>query len=258
MPISKSAIPRIATALFLLVALCLVVWKLNDKGGQQTSSGGGSSPKVRDASSGVVSDDQPGDPFSPGRTRPRNARGTGNDTEEAPQFPMVDAILADSSLNEQEAAKRLLEIVNRPDTSLLEREEALAHGLNLEFSLFSGLVEDPKLPQPLALQVFDAMLNENQARDVQVKVCMALLNHEDEGLRNEAAEQLGFYIGFEELVDQPDVLKQEAAAFLEEWAKRPRPESEPVDPDADIPETQPIIPEDDQDETDSPEPDDSE
>lgn len=160
--------------------------------------------------------------------------------EDGPQFPLVDEILGNDKLSTGEAAARLLEIVNNADLSLLEREEALAHGLNLDLLQFERLVADPTLPQPLAQRFFDEMLNHNDDRALQVRTCVSLMDHEDPTMRQDAAEQLAFYIGLEERSDKPAELKQEAYAFLEELAKRPK--SEPADTDAAIPETAPINP----------------
>jgi hypothetical protein len=168
--------------------------------------------------------------------------GGSEEGEDGPQFPLVDQILSDDGLSNEESASRLLEIAANKSLSVLEREEALSHGLNLDFPQFIGLVADPALPQPLAQRFFDEMLNYNDYRDLQVRACVSLVDHEDEGMREEAAQQLAFYIGLEEWADKPEELKQEARAYLEDLAKRPKPEPEPVDPDADIPETKPINP----------------
>lgn len=190
---------------------------------------------------------------TPGRTTAGNRSkesAISEEDEEGPQFPLVDEILAQEGSSNEEAARRLLEIVENKDLSVMEREEALAHGLHLDFSRFVGLVADPHLPQPLAQRFFDEMLNYNEHRDMQVRACISLVDHEDEALREEAAEKLAFYIGLEEWAENPEVLKQEAHAFLEDLAKRPPPEPEPVDPDADIPETAPINPLEGEEESD--------
>ena len=160
--------------------------------------------------------------------------------KEGRQFPVIDQILADPSVSVSEAVSQFLQIVSRADVSLAEREEALAHGLNLDFSQFVALVEDPHLPQPLARRFFDEMRNFNQRRDLQIRACISLVDHEDPALRQEAAEQLGFYIGLEEWVQQPEVLKQEARSFLEEWSSRPVQEPVAMDTDGDIPSTEAI------------------
>lgn len=160
--------------------------------------------------------------------------------EASQQFPLVDRVLADETLGVSESATELRLIVARLDASVLEREEALAHGLNLDFTRFTDLAADADLPQPLALRLFDYMLNQNQARNTQVRVCLDLMNHKSEEIRSEATEQLAFYVGFEELAEKPEVLRSEALAFLEDWTKNP-----PVDPEPEvitigIPETGPI------------------
>jgi hypothetical protein len=182
---------------------------------------------------------------SPGITTSRKRPGDAaisEGGEDGLQFPLVDEILSDGEISNEVAAARLREIVGNKDLAALEREEALAHGLNLDFNQFIDLVADPQLPQPLARRFFDEMLNYNERRDLQVRSCISLIDHEDKALRGEAAEQLAFYIGLEEWADNPEVLKQEAYAFLDKLAKRVPSEPEPANPDADIPETAPINP----------------
>lgn len=228
------------------VVLGLIVWfatsAMRDEGGSGTDVSPRNDTKVLQSKSDRANEDILDEerPTTSGK-RTKESR-ISEDDGEGPQFPLVDQILADDGLSNEAAAERLLEIVNDKGLTVLEREEALAHGLNLDFPQFVGVVADPQLPQPLAQRFFDEMLNYNQHRELQVRASVSLVDHEDETMREEAAEQLAFYIGMEEHADDPELLKEEAQAFLEDLAQRPVPEPEPVDPDADIPETAPINP----------------
>lgn len=246
--------PKLMLAIAGIVVIGLLLWFVTsskrESGGTEAQSavdhGSDTSRAKPDGSMG-------GDAGTPGRTtagkRPTDT-SISEEGENGPQFPLVDEILADDRVSIKEAAARLLQIVNNKDLSILEREEALAHGLNLDFPAFMELVADPELPQPLAQRFFDEMLNHNEHRDLQVKTCVSLMDHENETMRQDAAEQLAFYIGLEERSDKPDELKQEAQAFLEDLAKRPPKQPEPVDPDADIPQTAPMTPQESQQKND--------
>jgi hypothetical protein len=154
---------------------------------------------------------------------------------EAPRFPMIDAILGDVALTPESAAKRLLDMAADPSLSVREREEALAHGLNLDTASFLGLTAAPSLPIPMASRLLDAILNHNEFREVQVTSCLALMGHEDPTIREQATKQLAFYIGLEEWSHDPDTLRKEATEFLRDLAKSPQSSPQLDGSDFDLP-----------------------
>ena len=85
------------------------------------------------------------DTEAPRATRSSLKRGAPVLDQDARQFPQVQQILADASLSEHEAAEALFGIVQRSELPEAEREEALAHGLNLDFKRFGVLATDPLL-----------------------------------------------------------------------------------------------------------------
>ena len=240
--------PRYSKILILVGVLGLAIWNIpRTSPDKQGGSGGKADPQV--SAGGVAprgADDDAGaaenSKTSSGRRAPSELSAPEED-EEAPQFPHVNAVLEDVALSEEQAAKRLLRIATDSSLPVLEREEALAHGLLLDFPSFADFALDPRLPQPLAQRFFDEVLNQNDRRDIQVRTCIALVDHEDEAIRQEAAEQLAFYIGLEEHAENPELLKQEAYSFLAELAKLPPvPESAQDAGDIDVPEISPSAP----------------
>jgi hypothetical protein len=200
----------------------------------QVSAGRGSTQTAGDDT------DAAGNPKTSSGRRGTSTHSSSEEGEESPQFPHVNVVLEDDTLSVEDTAKRLLGIATDSSLSVLEREEALAHGLLLDFPRFADFAMDPHLPQPLALRFFDEMLNENDHRDIQVRACIALVDHDDEAIRQEAAEQLAFYIGLEEHAENPELLKREAYTYLEELARLPpQPESKEDEGEGDIPETAP-------------------
>jgi hypothetical protein len=160
----------------------------------------------------------------PGPTRSSRDRSmaanedAGADEEESPVFPVVFNLLADESLPGSELAAGLLEISRRGDLSEPERFEALAHGMNVDFSVFASIAQDPNLPTSLAQRFAEELANRNHQPAQQVAGYLDLLKHSDEEIRAEAAEKLAFLIENEALAESPGELEAAARLWLEQQA----------------------------------------
>lgn len=215
----------------LLVGLVLILTKL-----------GGSEKSKPDESNGYEASEQSSLPsLAPSldttagagelqrRTRSTLRKTDASENPVSGQFPLVERILSDTSRTDLEAAAELSGIARRTDIALDERFEALAHGMNLDFNSFAGFAAEPDLPVELAQPYLDELLNQNRTPILQIEGCIALLDHPDQEIREQAAEQLAFMVEKESLVESPDELKQAAAEKLEDLRKNP-----PVDSTADV------------------------
>lgn len=140
----------------------------------------------------------------------------------APQFPQVERLLLDQALSEEQAAAGLFEIAMNRELSLEERDEALAHGLNLDFGAFGAMAMDPTLPLPLTQRYFDELLNRNEAPQRQLEGYLGLMSHSEEEIRTQAAQQLAFVLEDEALAETPDELRRVANERLETLKLEPQ------------------------------------
>jgi hypothetical protein len=134
---------------------------------------------------------------------------------DARQFPQVQQILADASLSEHEAAEALFGICQRSELPEAERDDALAHGLNLNFKRFGVLATDPLLLLPLAQRYFDELANRNDLPQEQIEGYLGLMSHSDEGMRVQATQQLAFLLESEALAETPEELRRVALERIE-------------------------------------------
>jgi hypothetical protein len=233
--------------LALLLAVVFTVSRSKDapdSGGDGGREGSGQ-PVNRSVASRSGQGGQPGSELDgPGPTRSSRDRSkaanedAGADEEESPVFPVVFSLLADESLPSSEVAAGLLEISRRGDLSEPERFEALAHGMNVDFSVFASIAQDPNLPTSLAQRFAEELANRNHQPAEQVAGYLDLLKHADEEIRTEAAEKLAFLIENEALAESPGELEAAAKLWLEQQAAatdeagaNPEPEEhDPSDP----------------------------
>ena len=179
-------------------------------------------------------DPEPSVSDSAGLVPPRATRSSINRaaTEDgepaASQFPQVERLLLDESLSETQAAQGLLEIVRNSGLSTEERDEALAHGLNLDFGVFGIMATDPALSLPLAQRYFDELANRNELPRQQIEGYLGLMSHHDEELRTQAADQLAFVLEDEDLAEAPADLRRLALEKLEVIKSEPQKNDAPA------------------------------
>jgi hypothetical protein len=211
--------------LALLIAVGFTV--LRSKDAPESGGDGGRSGDLQSPSRPLSSRNERPEPHGadrdgPGPTRSSRDRSrsadpdSDPDDEESPVFPVVLSLLADESLPSNEVAAGLLEICRRSDLSEPERFEALAHGMNVDFSVFAAIAQDPNLPSSLAQRFADELANRNHQPAQQVAGFLDLLKHADEEIRAEAAEKLAFLIENEPLAESPAELEAAAKQWLEQ------------------------------------------
>jgi hypothetical protein len=127
----------------------------------------------------------------------------------------VDRLLSDTTLSERQAAEGLCGIVRSHELSEDERDEALAHGLNLDFTAFAALATDPSLSEPLAQRYLDALANRSHLPKQQIEGYLGLMSHGEESIRTQALEQLAFLLDDEALAETPGELRRAAVERLE-------------------------------------------
>lgn len=216
--------------LAFLIALVLFLRDTDDVSSSKNPKPDSSGRSISGKPDGLVADGS-GD-IRERRKRGDSSRQTEDEDDPGQRFPMVDLILDDDSLNSVESAQRLLEIAMKEEISDEERQEALAHGLNLDFKSFLAAAGSPSLSVPMAERYLEALYNHNEEPREQILGCLALMNHHDEGICTEAIDQLAFLVENEKLASSPEQLRQAAAAFLEKLAAAPPPPVEtPADPE---------------------------
>ncbi len=203
--------------LALVVAMFLVFVNPGRRNKSSPSIGGGGSPAV--ASEAGNSPAQP--LVGPEASAPRRAtrssldRTAVKDKSISSQFSQVERLLTDSSLSMLQTAQGLCGIARSRELSDEERDEALAHGLNLDFGAFAALATDPSLPVTLAQRYFDELANRGHVPQQQIEGYLGLMGHGDEGIRTQATEQLSFVLEDEALAETPEALRRAALERLE-------------------------------------------
>ena len=148
------------------------------------------------------------DATKPRATRSSLKRPRNPNSPNADDFPQVERILGDESLTEQQAAREFALMISRKELSLEERDEALAHGLNLDFSAFSALPLDSTLPTALAQRYCYELANRNDMPQQQLEGYLGLMNHPDQEISTQATLQLAFQLENDELAENPAELKR--------------------------------------------------
>lgn len=207
----------VGAVLVLAAALFVVLGNLGRRPESAPSNGGAGNPAGASAAG-----NSPSRPFAgadapePRRpTRSSLTRTAANDASISSWFPQVERLLTDTSLSEHQAAEGLCGIVRSHELSEDERDEALAHGLNLDFTAFAALATDPSLPEPLAQRYLDALANRSHLPKQQIEGYLGLMNHGEESIRTQALEQLAFLLDDEALAETPDELRRAAVERLE-------------------------------------------
>ena len=203
--------------LVLVAALFVVLGILGRRPESAPAMGGAANPA--DASEAENSPSQPlAGAESPAPRRPTRSsltRTAVKDASVSSQFPQVERLLTDTSLSEHQAAEGLCGIVRSRELSEDERDEALAHGLNLDFTAFAALATDPSLPEPLAQRYLDALANRSHLPKQQIEGYLGLMNHGEESIRTQVLEQLAFLLENEALAETPDELRRAALERFE-------------------------------------------
>lgn len=137
-----------------------------------------------------------------------------------PSSAEVDAILVDESITDEQAAQKLREIAADDSFPLPQREEAMQHGLNLQPSVFGGFAETQSdLPVELAQPLLQSMINFNESPLDQIRTYLALKDHTDPEIAQQAWEMLAFMLKDDERKETPERLEQLAREKIEELSQ---------------------------------------
>lgn len=224
--------------LLAVVAVAIALFMAMGNSGSREPATPGAAGSAKPGAVREGRNESPPDSAPAGLAPPRTTRSSLNrvatDGEpQASQFPQVERLLLDESLSETQAAVGLLEIVKSSALSTEERDEALAHGLNLDFGVFGILAADPTLPLPLAQRYFDELANRNEMPRQQIEGYLGLMSHHDQELRTLAAQQLAFVLEDEDLAEAPEDLRRLALEKLESLKlEAPQPEPAVSEPPA--------------------------
>lgn len=157
----------------------------------------------------------PMDPQSAGR------RSASRDRE--PSTPDASArlerILANDGISIPAAAVMLHDMAVDSSLPVEVRLDALAHGLNLDITPFARFAETPGLPAALAAEFLEEVMNCNESPELQIHCYMALLNHPDPEVSEDAAETLAFLMEDDLGEDDKPTLLQKAQRKLKDLAK---------------------------------------
>lgn len=104
----------------------------------------------------------------------------------------IERVLLDDSFSNTEAAKHLRDIAAMSDLSNQIRMDALGHGILLDPSVMIHLTSDPDLPETMALEILNHMVNFNEQPSIQIRVYGDLLKHSSAEVRDQAREMLRF------------------------------------------------------------------
>lgn len=120
--------------------------------------------------------------------------------------PEVDLLLTDTSVSDDEVARRLRLLVEDSSLPMSSRGEALIHGLTLSIDRFADMAEQrPDLPIELAEIFLAEAMNRNDVPVMQLRTYLAWMNHPEPEIADQSLEQLRFRVGddnHEENVDR--------------------------------------------------------
>lgn len=129
---------------------------------------------------------------------------------------LIDSILKDRASSFEDKATDLLECARQEDLPMEVRLVALDHAFNLDRWQTLTLCMEKPLPTPIAGRLLSGVHNLNESPKDQVSACLYLMQHEDEEIRERAQRLVAFLVSSEELVADPDKLREKADAFLKQ------------------------------------------
>jgi len=178
----------------IAVILCVIWLVWPDKRGKDDSVVAQDEQQTSSASSSESGSQQ----GLPGKRSGGVPRDDGFPPQEKETFdsPEVDMILTDTSITDEEAVRRLRQLVEDSTLRMSSRGEALRHGLNLSIDRFADMAEQSSdLPFELAEIFLAEMMNRNEVPVIQLRTYLALMNHPEQEMANQSLEQLRFMVG---------------------------------------------------------------
>lgn len=197
-------------SLWWLLLLIPLLWLLGPKEKEEqstTSEKAASTSTTSQQSKSVVAGSESNK--EKGKTARHRDQNQEQGAAKVPPSAEVDAILVDESLTEEQAASKLRDIAGDASFPLPQREEALQHGLNLGPAAFGDFAEGQvDLPRELAEPLLQAMINFNESPVDQIRTYLALKNHADPEIAEQALEMLAFMVEDDERKETPERLEQ--------------------------------------------------
>jgi hypothetical protein len=121
---------------------------------------------------------------APARVRPSDDSG----------LQRIDRLITHPTLSNREVAEQLLLIAKDQGVSENMRAEALGHGVILELAVFAGMAADTQLPEEMAENLLNHVINENTNPALQIRAYKDFLNHSSPEIREKARETLAFIL----------------------------------------------------------------
>lgn len=106
----------------------------------------------------------------------------------------IDRLINHPSLSNHEVAEQLLLIAKDRGVSEKVRAEALGHGVILELGVFASMAADTQLPEEMAENLLNHVINENTNPALQIRAYKDFMNHSSSEIRDEARETLAFIL----------------------------------------------------------------
>lgn len=211
--------------LWILLLLPLVLWWIWPNGEEKIDADKKGSAVAVSTSRGKEGDLlKPAEQGKKAQTSQRRKEQSSSLSPKTPASAEVDAILLDESISHEQAATQLRQIAGDTSFPLPQREEAIQHGLNLSPAAFTDFAEgQADLPSELAGPLLREMINFNESPADQIRTYLALKDHADPEIAEQAREMLAFMVEDDERKETPERLEQLAREKIREL-------SQPKDP----------------------------
>ena len=123
-------------------------------------------------------------------------KGRLNRTQSDAQTAMkrIDRLITHQTLSNREVAEQLLKMANDKHMPENVRAEALEHGVILDLPVFVHLAADTQLPEQMAEDLFQHVVNENGNPELQIRAYLDFLSHPSQEIREESMRLLAFML----------------------------------------------------------------
>jgi hypothetical protein len=147
-----------------------------------------------------------------------NRSGNRPNSSEESEMKRIDRLITNQTLSNKEVAEKLLVIAKDKRMSEHIRAEALGHGVILDLTVFVGMCADAQLPEAMAQNLLQHVINENRDPSLQIHAYKDFLNHSSSEIREQARQVLAFILEDDEGKADEAALLQMADAKLEQIA----------------------------------------
>jgi hypothetical protein len=106
----------------------------------------------------------------------------------------IDRLITHQALGNHEVAEQLLIIAKDKRIPENARAEALGHGVILDLPVFAHMAVDSQLPEEMAEDLLQHVINDNGNQALQIRAYVDFLNHSSPEIREEAKQMLAFIL----------------------------------------------------------------